>query len=70
MYEYTDSAYNLYVSPQARFNFTQDAIDAIKNCYSNHFPKLYYAFDISVKDETCGGEGCNSTVTALDTTMY
>jgi len=65
MYEYTDSAYNLYVSPQARFNFTQDAIDAIRNDYF-----LYYTFDISVVDESCQGEGCNTTVSALNTTMY
>ena len=64
MYEYTDSAWNLYVSPQTRFRFTQDAIDAIKNYYSNHFPKLYYTFDISVSDPY------NTTVTALNTTMY
>jgi len=62
-YEYTDSAYNLYVSPQARFRFTQDAIDAIKNYYSQHLPPLYYTFDISTFPY-------NTTVSALNTTMY
>jgi len=70
MYEYTDSAYNLYVSPQVRFRFTQDAINAIENYYSNHTPALYYTFDISVVDEGCQGEGCNTTVSALNTSMY
>ena len=51
MYEYNDSAYNLYVSPQARFRFTQDAINAIRNYYLNFSPTLYYTFDISVSNE-------------------
>ncbi|BAL80179.1 hypothetical protein [Caldisericum exile] len=63
MYEYNDSEYNLYVSPQARFRFTQDAIDTIKNYYWWHFPPLYYTFDISTFPY-------NTTVSALNTTMY
>jgi|GEM_PF-4039791 len=64
MYEYNDSAYNLYVSPQTRFRFTQDAINAIRNYYLNFSPTLYYTFDISVSDQY------NTTVSALNTTMY
>jgi hypothetical protein len=59
MYEYNDSAYNLYVSPQARFRFTEDAIKSIRSYYY-----LYYTFDISVSDQY------NTTVSALNTTMY
>ncbi|MEF3245140.1 MAG: hypothetical protein K6343_04070 [Caldisericaceae bacterium] len=70
MYEYNDSAYNLYVSPQARFRFTWDAIKTIKEYYEYFYPPLYYTFDISVVDKTCTGEGCNTTVSALNTTMY
>jgi len=64
MYEYNDSAYNLYVSPQARFRFTQDAINSIRNYYLNFSPTLCYTFDISVSDQY------NTTVSALNTTMY
>ncbi len=64
MYEYNDSAYNLYVSPQARFRFIHDAIDSIRNYYLNFSPTLYYTFDISVSDQY------NTTVSALNTTMY
>lgn len=62
MYEYNDSAYNLYVSPQARFRFTQDAINSIRNYYL--ISSLYYTFDISVSDQY------NTTVSALNITMY
>jgi len=64
MFEYTDSAYNLYVSPQARFRFTWDAINTIHLLYSNnYYVPLYYTFDIS----TLPGD---TTVSALSTSMY
>jgi len=63
LYEYTDSAYNLYVSPQTRLRFTQDAINAIKNYYYWGLPRLYYTFDISTSPT-------DTTVSALNTTMY
>jgi len=68
LYEYTDGAYNLYISPQTRFNFTHATIAHIQYLFS--CGNEYYTFDTSVKDESCSGEGCNTTVTALDTTMY
>lgn len=58
LYEYTNSSGQLMVSPQARFRFTQDAVNSIHNYYRNN--SYYYTFDISNTDEY------NTTVSAVN----
>lgn len=62
MYEYVGTDGSTIVTPKARFRFTQDAINAIRNYYYNN--NYYYTFDISVTDPY------NRTLSAYTASYY